>query len=104
MIRIRNKMNPSDELIVTRGAYNNLYMKMGYEEVPKIDVIVNDLKDDITLKPTNIKIEKNSSLKVKTLSFEELKKIVLDDIHKKEIVSDNDINESETRFNNKRYR
>lgn len=35
MIRIRNKMNPSDELIVTRGAYNNLYMKMGYEEVPK---------------------------------------------------------------------
>lgn len=35
MIRIRNKMNPSDELIVTRGAYNNLYMKMGYEEVSK---------------------------------------------------------------------
>ena len=79
------------------------YVKV-VNDFAKIDVIVNDSKDDITLKPTNIKIEKNSSLKVKTLSFEELKKIVLDDIHKKEIVSDNDINESETRFNNKRYR
>lgn len=79
------------------------YVKV-VNDFAKIDVIVNDSKDDIALKPTNIKIEKNSSLKIKTLSFEELKKIVLDDIHKKEIVSDNDINESETRFNNKRYR
>lgn len=79
------------------------YVKV-VNDFAKIDVIVNDSKDDIILKPTNIKIEKNSSLKVKTLSFEELKKIVLEDIHKKEFVSDNDSNKSETRFNNKRYR
>ena len=79
------------------------YVKV-VNDFAKIDVIVNDSKDDIILKPTNIKIEKNSSLKVKTLSFEELKKIVLEDIHKKEFVSDNDINKLETRFNNKRYR
>lgn len=79
------------------------YVKV-VNDFAKIDIIVSDSKDDIALKPTDIKIEKNSSLKVKTLSFEELKKIVLEDIHKKEFVSDNDINKSETRFNNKRYR
>lgn len=77
------------------------YVKV-VNDFAKIEVIVNDTKDDIMLKPTNIKIENNRSLNVKTLSFDELKKRMLSNNHNTEN-SGKENHTSEPRYN-KRYR
>lgn len=65
MIRIRNKMNPSDERIVTRGAYNNLYRKMGFEEVIERNVSKQKTTNYETT-TTNVEIKKSNDAKVES--------------------------------------